>query len=173
MATINYKRGEKKRKDRQVQENEEDNCAKDQESAQNHGYCCHQHAKVAKKEHEKFKEQVRGQKEKIIKFVDEQEQCCMHCNEDPCVFNQIEMRLCKMTKFTTTVGIMRRLQFLTTVVGRNVLSSTLPSFCGRVCTTPNHNIGVWKTVFLRFSLPSMAKSWVMKRKNNIRLLVMK
>jgi hypothetical protein len=47
LATINYKRGEKKRKDRQEKDNEEEKCAKDQESAQNHGYCCHQHAKVA------------------------------------------------------------------------------------------------------------------------------
>jgi hypothetical protein len=56
LATINYKRGEKKRKDRREHENEEANCSKYQESAQNHGYCYHQHAKVAKTEHEKYKE---------------------------------------------------------------------------------------------------------------------
>jgi hypothetical protein len=58
LAAIDYKRGEKKRKDRREHEHEEENCAKYQELAQNHGYCCHQHAKVAKTEHEKYKKQV-------------------------------------------------------------------------------------------------------------------
>jgi hypothetical protein len=49
LVTINYKRREKKRKDRRwEQDNEEENCAKCQESAQNSGYYCHQYAKVAK-----------------------------------------------------------------------------------------------------------------------------
>jgi hypothetical protein len=69
LATINYKRGEKKRKDRREQENEEYNYAKGQESAQNYGYYCHQHAKVAKTEHEKYKKQVRRQKEKKNKSL--------------------------------------------------------------------------------------------------------
>jgi hypothetical protein len=37
VATINYKRGEKKRKDRREKEKEEENYAQDQEYAQNHG----------------------------------------------------------------------------------------------------------------------------------------
>jgi hypothetical protein len=48
MATINYKPGEKKWKERQEKELEEENCAEDQQNAQNHGYCCHQHARIAK-----------------------------------------------------------------------------------------------------------------------------
>jgi hypothetical protein len=94
LETINYKRGEKKRKDRRKKEDEEENCAKDQECAKNHGYCCHQHAKVAKKQHEKYKKQVSRQKETAKEFVVESEQC-IHCDKDPCVFTQIEMRLCE------------------------------------------------------------------------------
>jgi hypothetical protein len=71
------------------------NCAKDQELAQNRGYCCHQHAKVAKTEHEKYKKQVTRQKEKTKGVVVDEPEQCLHCAEDPCVFNQIEMRLCE------------------------------------------------------------------------------
>jgi hypothetical protein len=67
---------------------------------------------------------------------------------------------------------MKRHRLLTIVVGESVLSSTLPSYCGRVSTTANHTTGVWKMVFALFSLPSMAKSWVTKKNNNVRLLVM-
>jgi hypothetical protein len=69
LATINYKGGEKKRKDRQDKDNEEEKCVKDQELAQNHGYCCHQHAKVAKKGHEKYKKQLSRQKEMLKEFT--------------------------------------------------------------------------------------------------------
>jgi ATPase subunit of ABC transporter with duplicated ATPase domains len=103
LATINYKRGEKKRKDRQEKEKEEENCAQDQESAQNHGYCCHQHAKVAKKEHERYKKQVSRQMEKTKEIINEEEQC-VHCDEDPCVFTQIEMRPCKNDEIYYNVG---------------------------------------------------------------------
>jgi hypothetical protein len=57
MSTINYKRGEKKRKERENKERGEENCADNQKSALNCGYCCHQHAKVAKMEHEESKRQ--------------------------------------------------------------------------------------------------------------------
>jgi hypothetical protein len=67
-------------------------------------------------------------------------------------------------RFTTTVEIIRRNQFLTIVVGEKVLSSRLPSYCGRVSTTVDNTAGVWKTVFVLFSLPSMAKQWVLKKK---------
>jgi dipeptidase len=55
MATLNYKRGEKKRKERENKEREEENCADNQKNALNCGYCCHQHAKVAKMEQEESK----------------------------------------------------------------------------------------------------------------------
>jgi hypothetical protein len=131
LATINYKRGEKKRKDRREEENEEENCAKDQESAQNHTYCCHQHAKVAKKENEKYKKQVSRQKEMTKEFVDEREQC-IHCDEDSCLFTQIEMRLCKNNEIYYDGGDYEKAPILTIVVGENVFTSTLPSYCGRV-----------------------------------------
>jgi hypothetical protein len=51
IATINYKRGEKRKKDMIEKEKEEDKCVENQRSAQDYGYCCHQHATVAKKEH--------------------------------------------------------------------------------------------------------------------------
>ncbi len=62
MATINYKRGEKKRKEREDKEKEEENCAENQNSALNCGYCCHQHAKVAKMEHEESKKQRKNRR---------------------------------------------------------------------------------------------------------------
>jgi hypothetical protein len=63
LATINYKRGEKKREDRQEQVREQEICAEDQQTAQNHGYCYHQHVKVAKTEHKKYKKQPTETKE--------------------------------------------------------------------------------------------------------------
>jgi hypothetical protein len=53
METMNYKwnklqMGEHKRKERIEKEKEEENCAENQQSAQMYGYCCRQHAKVAK-----------------------------------------------------------------------------------------------------------------------------
>jgi hypothetical protein len=50
IATINYKRGEKRKKDMIEKEKEEYKCVENQRSAQEYGYCCHQHATVANKE---------------------------------------------------------------------------------------------------------------------------
>jgi hypothetical protein len=60
------------------------------------GYCCHQHAKVAKKEHEDdSKTQMKKQRgDEVNKVVDGPDHC-IHCDEDPCVFIQIESRLCE------------------------------------------------------------------------------
>jgi hypothetical protein len=91
MATINYKRGEKKRKERKDREREDENCADNQKSALNCGYCCHQHTKVAKMEHEESKRQKK-KKETVKKMIDGPDHCT-HCDEDPCVFIQIELRL--------------------------------------------------------------------------------
>jgi hypothetical protein len=94
MATINYKRGEKKRKERDEKEREEENCADNEKSGLNCAYCCQQHAKVAKIEHEESKKQKKKQKETVNKMTDGQDHC-IHCDEDPCVFIQIESRLCE------------------------------------------------------------------------------
>ena len=91
MATIKYKRGEKKRKERENKEKEEENCADNQKRALNCGYCCHQHAKVAKMEHEESKRQ-KTKKETVKKMIDGPDHC-IHCDEDPCLFIQIESRL--------------------------------------------------------------------------------
>jgi hypothetical protein len=91
MATISYKRGEKKRKEREDKEREEENRADNQKSALNCGYCCHQHAKVAKMEHEESKRQKK-KKETVKKMIDGPDHC-IHCDEDRCVFIQIESGL--------------------------------------------------------------------------------
>jgi hypothetical protein len=57
-------------------------------SALNCGYCCHQHVKVAKMEHEESKRQKKN-KETVKKMIDGPDHC-IHCDEDPCVFIQIE-----------------------------------------------------------------------------------
>jgi hypothetical protein len=96
MATINCKQGEKKRKEREDKEREEENCADNQKSALNCGYCCHQHAKVAKMEHKVSKRQKK-KKETVKKMIDGPDHC-IHCDEDPCVFIQIESRLWEYDK---------------------------------------------------------------------------
>jgi hypothetical protein len=92
MATINYKRGEKKRKEREDKEKEEENCADNPKSALSCRYRCHQHAKVARMEHEETKKQKKKQKKTVNKIIDGPDPC-IHCDEDPCVFIQIESRL--------------------------------------------------------------------------------
>ena len=43
-------------------------------------------------EHEDSKKQKKKKKEKIYKVIDGPDHC-IHCNEDPCVFIQIQLRL--------------------------------------------------------------------------------
>jgi hypothetical protein len=76
----------KKRKERENKEREEENGADNQKSALNCGYCCHQHAKVAKMEHEESKRQ-KEKKETVKKMIDGPDHY-IHCDEDPCVSNQ-------------------------------------------------------------------------------------
>jgi hypothetical protein len=98
MATINFNGGKKKRKERDEKEREEEDCAGKDQSTQKHGYCCHQHAKVAKtEEQEEEKKQRKLQKGKLDKFVDGPDHC-IHCDEELCVFIQIELRLCENDK---------------------------------------------------------------------------
>jgi hypothetical protein len=58
------------------------------------GYCCHQHAKVAKKERELSKTEIKKRKGQVNRVVDGPDHC-IHCDEDPCVFIQVESRLCE------------------------------------------------------------------------------
>jgi hypothetical protein len=94
IATINFKRGEKKRKERMEKDRELETCAKNQKTAQMYGYCCHQHEKVATAEHKKSKKQKKKRKDEVNKEVDGPDHC-IHCDEDPCAFIQIESPLCE------------------------------------------------------------------------------
>jgi hypothetical protein len=94
MATINFKQGEKKRKERMEKDREEETCAGNQKTAQMYGHCCHQHEKVAKTEHKEKKRQKKKRKDEVNKVVDGPDHC-IHCDEDPCAFIQIESRLCE------------------------------------------------------------------------------
>ena len=55
MAKIDYKRGEKKRKELVKKEKEEDECTTNQQNAQQQGFSCYHHAKRMKKEKEEEK----------------------------------------------------------------------------------------------------------------------
>ncbi len=94
LAMIDYRRGERKRKERMENKREEESCTENQELAQMNGYCCHQHAKVAKKEHEHSKTEMKKRKGQVNRVVDGPDHC-IHCDEDPCVFIQVESRLCE------------------------------------------------------------------------------
>jgi hypothetical protein len=72
--------------------NQEESCAENQEKAQMNGYCCHQHAKVAKKAHKDSTTEMKKRKGQVNRVVDGPDH---HCNKDPCVFIQIELRLCE------------------------------------------------------------------------------
>jgi hypothetical protein len=87
LAKITYKRKEKKQRDNMKKRKEEEECAGNQQSAQDKGFCCHHHAKRLKVKDE---EERIGKKQAKVDGPDH----CIHCDEDPCVFVQIELRLC-------------------------------------------------------------------------------
>jgi hypothetical protein len=70
------------------QRKEEEECADNQQTAQNEGFCCHHHAKGLKLKDGKEKECTKQAK------VDRPDHC-IHCKEDPCVFIQIESCFCR------------------------------------------------------------------------------
>jgi hypothetical protein len=88
LARISIRRKEKKRKENMETKREEDECADNQQNAQNEGLCCHHHAKRMK-----LKDEEERKMTKQIK-VDRPDHC-IHCNEDPCVLLEIESRLCE------------------------------------------------------------------------------
>jgi hypothetical protein len=63
-------------------------CEENQREAQNHGYCCYSHA-VQRKEEEK-KENTK-KKARMIDGPDH----CISCDDDPCAFLQIEVKICE------------------------------------------------------------------------------
>jgi hypothetical protein len=88
LAKISYKRKEKKQRDNMKKRKEKEECADNQQSAQDEGFCCHHHAKRLKIKEE---EERIGKKRAKVDCPDH----CIHCDEDPCLFVQIESRLCE------------------------------------------------------------------------------
>ena len=86
-----FRRGEKKRKERLEKEEDEENCHHNQQQAKEEGFCCHQHAIEMKKE--SVEEKERKAQGKRVKLTIDGPDHCIHCDEDPCVFVQIEARL--------------------------------------------------------------------------------
>jgi hypothetical protein len=82
---MNFKRKEKKRKEKEKKVQEEEECHENQQNAQNQGFCCHEHGKQWKQDRKDEKSEKRVR----INGPDH----CIHCDEDPCVFIQIEARL--------------------------------------------------------------------------------
>ncbi len=70
------------------QRKEEEEFTDTQQTAQSEGFCCHHHAKRLKL---KFEEQKQCRKQAKVDGLDH----CIHCDKDPCVFIQSELRLCK------------------------------------------------------------------------------
>jgi len=86
VAKIDFNRREKKRKDNMKMKIQQEECANNQQNAQNEGFCCHHHAKKMKLEEEEERRVKKGAK------VDGPGHC-IHCDEDPCAFLQIESDL--------------------------------------------------------------------------------
>jgi hypothetical protein len=85
-ARMAFKRKEKNERENRKRKIEEEECADNQQTAKKEGFCCHQHAKRMKLKEEEVKECSKGAQ------VDGPDHC-IHCDEDPCVFIQIESRL--------------------------------------------------------------------------------
>jgi hypothetical protein len=129
MATINYKQGEKKRKEREDKEREEENCADNQKSALNCGYSCHQHAKVAKMEHEESKRQKK-KKETVQKMIDGPDHC-IHAMKILVCSSRLSCVCGRTAKFTSTRRTRTRILRRTSAVGANVRTSTQRSSYGK------------------------------------------
>lgn len=86
---IHWKRKEKKQKERVDRETEEEECALKQQYALKMGYCCHQHEKRNNEEKENANKRKRQKTMEKVNGPDH----CIHCDDDPCVFVQIESRL--------------------------------------------------------------------------------
>jgi hypothetical protein len=90
LQKVIFKRAEKKRKERVEKQENEENCHDNQQKAKEEGFCCYQHAAEMKKESVEKKEQKASKK---LKLTIDGPDHCIHCDEDPCVFIQIEARL--------------------------------------------------------------------------------
>jgi hypothetical protein len=160
MATINFNGGKKKRKERDEKEREEEDCAGKDQSTQKHGYCCHQHAKVAKtEEQEEEKKQRKLQKGKLDKFVDGPDHC-IHVMKNCASSSKLNCDCVRMTKYTSTRQTTTKILWRTTAVGANVHTSTQRSSYGKASTIGSPTTGALKLEFGPSFLPSMGKKWV-------------
>jgi hypothetical protein len=125
---------------------------------------------VLETEHDKCKEQTKKQKAKIKKLIDGPDHC-IHCDEGPCVFIQIESRLCENDAiYFSTRKITPKILWRTTTVDVNARTSM-----GRVRPMGRHQLrckaalqatSVLKMEFALFFLPypRTEKSWDTKQK---------
>jgi hypothetical protein len=137
----------KKRKGRMEKDREEENCAENQRSGQMYGHCCCQHAKVAKTEHEESKKQKKKQKDEVNKVVDGPDHC-IHGDEDPCVFVQIESRLCENNEiYFDKDNCAKDPVWRAIAEDVNLCTSTHHLFYGKASTTQSLTTGALKMDF--------------------------
>jgi hypothetical protein len=87
LEQLSYKRYQKKRKERLDRVQKEKDCHENQKEAHDKGYCCHEHATLLVEE-AKVKMENKGKKARV-----DGPDHCIHCDEDPCMFVQIESNL--------------------------------------------------------------------------------
>jgi hypothetical protein len=118
MAAINYNCGEKKRKDRM--EKEKRRMTVPRTITDTVDTTC-KGSKERKQGTERANEKEKGK----VKQLEHKPDHCLHCDEDPCVFIQIEIWLCENDDTYFTETIMRRLLWPTIVLNTSLLSSML------------------------------------------------
>jgi hypothetical protein len=114
---------------------------------------------------------MKKQKDEVNKVVDGPYHC-IHCDEDPCVFIQIESRLCEDDEIYFDEGgrLGERSCGHATAEGVNVHTSMQRSFYGKASTIGNLTTGALKMVFGYCFLPSVDKSWVAN--NQVKLVLL-
>jgi hypothetical protein len=148
MSKISFKCKEKKRKEIVERKREEEGCHENQQNAQNQGLCCHEHVKLMKKERN---ESIRKKKVQVNR-----PDHCIHCDEDPCVFIQIETRLKENgVIYYDESEYMQKIMWHTTVLDASMCFSMLQClFYGRGSTTTRSpTMPVLRMASVRFSLP--------------------
>jgi hypothetical protein len=104
LASISFKRKEKNQRDNMKRRKEEEEWTNNQQTAQNEGFCCHHHEKRLKMKDEDEEERNCTKRSKV-----DGPDHCIHCDEDPCVFVQIESRLCENDTIYITTGTTLRM----------------------------------------------------------------
>ncbi len=151
LARISFNCKEKKRKDNLKAERDKEECANNQQHAQDAGFCCHHHA-------EKIKVKEENERELKKRAKVDGPDYCIHCDEDPCVFLRIEARLCENdtiyydkseyenSPVAYNSGRRKRAYQYTAFILWEGINYRKP-----------HYTHVWKVVFVLFPLPSTAR----------------